>query len=300
MNADPVAQVRSFDRTVTGAIGALDEGFLGRERSLGAARLLWEIGAQGAEVRALRRRLGLDSGYCSRLLRALERDGLVVVTRAPGDGRVRLAGLTEAGEAELAELDRRSDAAARALLGPLTAVDRDRLVTAMAEVERLLVRAQTTVVRVPAGSADVAACFGRFFAELDRRFATGFEVGRSRRANEADLTPPAGFVLLARLRDDPVGCGAVRLHAGRVAEIKHLWVDPRMRGQGLGRRLLSELERRAAERGAIMARLDTNSSLTEAVSLYRRTGYREVPRFNDEHYADRWFEKPLVGERASD
>ena len=72
-----VAAVRRFSRTMTQRVGALDDRFLARDRPLAAARLLWEIGPDGCEVRALRNRLDLDSGHASRLLRSLEHDGLV-------------------------------------------------------------------------------------------------------------------------------------------------------------------------------------------------------------------------------
>src|SRR5512132_3236666 len=108
-DAAMVDQVRRFNRTVTERAGALDDHFLGGARPLGEARLLWEIGRDGCEVRALRARLGLDSGYVSRLLRALERAGLVAVTAAEGDRRIRVARLTASGRAERADLDRRSD-----------------------------------------------------------------------------------------------------------------------------------------------------------------------------------------------
>ena len=72
-----IEQVRRFNRTVTERVGALDDHFLGRDRALGEARLLWEIGPDGCEVRLLRARLALDSGYLSRLLRSLEAAGLV-------------------------------------------------------------------------------------------------------------------------------------------------------------------------------------------------------------------------------
>lgn len=288
-----IDQVRSFNRSVTEAVGALDQQFLGRDRALGASRLLWEIGSDDTEVRSLRRRLGLDSGYCSRLLQALQRDGLVTVRAAPADGRVRRVRLTDAGHVERAELDRRSDVQAQALLDSLSPADQARLVTAMADVERLLVRARTMITEELAGSTDVARCFAAYFAELDARFETGFDVRRSNRADVADLTPPAGFVVLARIGRDPVGCGAVRLHADGVAELKRMWVAPRSRGLGLGGRILTELERRATARGAKVARLETNRSLTEAIAMYRRAGYREVDAFNEEPYADHWFQKRL-------
>lgn len=292
--ADPeqVARVRSFDRTVTSAIGALEDRFLGRGRPLGEARLLWEVG-DGAEVRELRRRLGLDPAYASRLLHSLEEAGLVMVTPDPTDRRVRTVRLTPAGRRERGVLDRRSDAFAAGLLEPLTTGERARLTDAMRDVERLLMRARITIQAMPATHPDVRWCFGRYYAELDRRFETGFEVRLARRTDPADLTPPRGLVLIASLGDEPVGCGALRFHDDGVAEIKRLWVAPHVRGVGLGGRLLAELESRAHRQGSRVTRLDTNRALTEAIAMYRRAGYREVPAFNDERYADHWFEKSL-------
>src|SRR3954469_11225496 len=109
MTAEMVAQVRRFNRTVTQRIGVLNENFLASDRSLGQNRLLWEIGTEGCDIRSLRARLDLDSGYVSRLLRALESNGLIAVAPSASDGRVRIARLTDAGRRELAALDRRSD-----------------------------------------------------------------------------------------------------------------------------------------------------------------------------------------------
>ena len=106
MSAEMVAQVRRFNRTVTQRIGVLNENFLASDRSLGQNRLLWEVGADGCDIRSLRARLDLDSGYLSRLLRSLESDGLIVIEQSPADGRVRTARLTEAGRREVATLDR--------------------------------------------------------------------------------------------------------------------------------------------------------------------------------------------------
>src|SRR5919108_1885222 len=125
MDAKAVGQVRRFQRTVTQRIGALNDRYLSRSRPLGQSRLLWEIGTEGSEVRALRARLDLDSGYLSRLLRSLEADGLVTVDAEGADGRVRVARLTPAGLAEREELDRRSDELAASLLEPLSDAQRD-------------------------------------------------------------------------------------------------------------------------------------------------------------------------------
>ena len=107
------------------------------------------------------------------------------------------------------------------------------------------------------------------------------------------MRPPAGLFLVATLHGEPVGCGALKLHNPEPAELKRMWVADAARGLGLGRRLLGELERRAAALGATSIRLETNRALTEAIALYRSAGYREVAAFNDERYADHWFEKQL-------
>src|SRR2546427_416581 len=146
-----LAQIRSFNRLVVQRVGALDDRYLTRNRPLGEARVLWEIGADGCDVRALRSRLGLDSGYLSRLLRPLE-----------------------------------------------------------------------------------------------ARFRTGFDPALSIPAELDELRPPAGMFLLATLRGEPVGCGALKLHGEQPAELKRMWVAASARGLGLGRRLLCELERHAA------------------------------------------------------
>src|SRR5438552_7692117 len=109
MSEAMVAQVRRFNRTVTERVGALNDRFLGLDRPLGEARLLWEVGLDGCDVRLLRSRLGLDSGYLSRLLRSLESAGLVEMSASRGDRRIRVARLTAAGRRERATLEKRSD-----------------------------------------------------------------------------------------------------------------------------------------------------------------------------------------------
>ncbi len=289
-----ISQLRSFNRAVTQRVGALDDAFLDRRRPLGQSRVLWEIGRDGCDVRRLRARLELDSGYLSRLLRSLEEAGLVAVTRNEADRRVRTARLTARGLAERDELDRRSDEAATDILGPLSDRQRTRLIAAMAEVEQLLT-ASAVRVRVADPSEPAArACMAAYFAELAARFDGGFDPERSISADDAELTPPAGLLLLATLRGEPVGIGALKLHGLAPVEIKRMWVAAAARGLGLGRRLLSELEDHAAECGARVVRLETNRTLGEAIGLYRSAGYREVPAFSHEAYAHHWFEKQLA------
>jgi DNA-binding MarR family transcriptional regulator/GNAT superfamily N-acetyltransferase len=288
-----IGQVRSFNRTVTQRIGALYEEFLARDRPLGQARVLWEVGTNGCDVRLLRSRLDLDSGYLSRILRALQDDGLVESDRSGADGRVRVARLTAAGAAEVAELDRRSDRAALAILEPLTAEQRARLAGAMAEVQRLLIASMVSIGPADPRSPEARTCLRAYFSELSRRFPGGFDPALSIAAADADMTPPAGLLLVAMLHGEPAGCGAVKYHNGDPAEIKRMWVSETIRGLGLGRRILADLEANAAASGVRVLRLESNATLAEAIGLYRSAGYREVPPFNDEPYAHHWFEKVL-------
>jgi DNA-binding MarR family transcriptional regulator/ribosomal protein S18 acetylase RimI-like enzyme len=288
-----VSQVRSFNRLVAQRVGALNDRYLSRDRPLGEARVLWEIGVEGCDVRQLRSRLELDSGYLSRLLRSLEDARLITVHSNEGDKRVRTAQLTPAGLAERDLLERRSDELARSFLQPLSEPRRERLVAAMAEVERLLTAALVEIRAVDPAHRDAQICLHEYVAELGRRFETGFDPALSISAEFHELAPPAGVFLVATLRSEPVGCGALKFHGDEPAELKRMWVAGSTRGLGIGRRLLSELENRAAAAGAPAIRLETNKTLTEAISLYRSAGYHEVDAFNDEPYAHHWFEKQL-------
>ncbi|MFJ8936893.1 GNAT family N-acetyltransferase [Streptomyces sp. NPDC102365] len=286
VSAAHVSTLRRFNRYFTRRIGVLDDHYLGQDRPLGEARLLYEIGA-GASLRDLRTRLGLDAGYLSRMVRALERQGLVRVTVHPADSRLRLAEPTPAGRAELAEQNRRADDLAEGLLRGLTGPQRDRLTEAVAVTERLLRLAAITVRPVGAASPDARACLAGYAAELDERFPEGYAA--------TDLVPPAriAVLLVAYEEERAVGCGALCALDAETAEIRHLWVRPRARGLGLGRRLLTELEQAAAGRGHRTVRLDTHEALKEAAAMYRSGGYTEIPAYDDNPHAGYWFEKPL-------
>ncbi len=294
MDSTAVSTVRRFNRTVTRRVGALDEEYLARGRPLAASRLLWEVGEDGLDVRSLRARLGLDSGYLSRLLRALEQEGLVDVTPDEADGRVRMVRHTDAGRAELLVMEGLSDAMAWSMLDTLGPEDRQALVDAMATVDRLLRLGQVTIGPEDPYSPEADSCLRAYFAEIDERFETGFDFEAAEPFAVDDMVEPEGVLLLARIGEQPVGCGALHWFPGAVADVKRMWVDPSARGLGLGRRLLVELEAVARARGVELLRLETNRSLVEAIALYRDLGYEEVDPFNDEVHAHHWFAKPVT------
>jgi GNAT superfamily N-acetyltransferase len=143
-------------------------------------------------------------------------------------------------------------------------------------------------------------CLREYFTELDRRFDTGFDPATSLPVDLDEMRPPAGTFLVATRDGAPVACGALKRKGDAPVEVKRMWVAPEVRGLGVGRLLLGELESTAAAAGATIVRLDSNGALTEAIALYRSAGYREIPAFNDEPYADHWFEKHLDPPAAPD
>jgi GNAT superfamily N-acetyltransferase len=155
---------------------------------------------------------------------------------------------------------------------------------------------QAMIATVDPADPEARECLDAYFAELNRRFDAGFDPSASISANDDELRPPAGLLVVARLRGLPVGCGAIKFHGDQPAELKRMWVDGSTRGLGVGRRILVDLEERAASAGVRTLRLETNETLVEAVGLYRSAGYLEVPAFNGEPYAHHWFEKHLTAE----
>ncbi len=288
-----IALVRSFNRLVTRQVGALNDRYLGR-RPLGEARVLFEIGSNGATPRDVRARLGLDSGYLSRMIRSLQRDGLVEKRPNPNDRRTKRLSLTRAGRSEMRELDRISDELAASALTPLTDEQRARLLRAQAEVRHLLAISMVSIALEDPSSADARWCLAHYFAELGERFEERFDPGRTLPAESKDLIPPSGAFVLARFDGQPAGCGALKTLSPEIGEIMRMWVDRAHRGLGIGTRILDALEEQAVALGHRRVRLYTNRSLDEAKAMYRSNGYLEVARYNDDPYADHWFEKRLA------
>jgi GNAT superfamily N-acetyltransferase len=136
-------------------------------------------------------------------------------------------------------------------------------------------------------------CLAQYFAELNQRFDAGFDPAQILYADTRVFAAPSGAFVVVRMRGRPVGCGAVKFKGKAPAEFKRMWIASDVRGLGLGKRLLTELENHARTAGAPAVRLETNRALTEAIAMYRKSGYIEIEPFNDERYAHHWFEKKL-------
>ncbi|MBT2421447.1 GNAT family N-acetyltransferase [Streptomyces sp. ISL-22] len=293
VSTEHLTAFRRFNRYFTRRIGVLDDHYLGQNRPLGEARLLFEISecADGASLRELRSRLGLDAGYLSRMAKALEAQGMVRLSAHPRDNRLRMIELTAAGRVEVKEQNRRANASAAALLEGLSAAQRAELTEAMATAQRLLRLAGITVDLVDGAAPDARACLDAYAADIDKRFPEGYDKDTLVRPKE--VSGDAGAFFVAYEEERPVGCGALRRLEPGVGEIRHVWVHPDARRLGLARRLLAALEQEAAARQLTVVRLDTHAVLTEAQAMYRACGYSEIAAYNDDVYGNHWFEKRL-------
>jgi DNA-binding MarR family transcriptional regulator/GNAT superfamily N-acetyltransferase len=288
---DQIELVRDFNRYYTRRLGVLTDHYLGLDRPWSESRLLFEIG-DGADLRDLRARLGLDSGYLSRLLRSLEEQGLVTVRPHPGDGRVRVAAPTSAGRRTRADLDARARDSVGALLGQLTDRQRTRLVEAQRQIRQLLRLAAVVIEPVPDDSPPARECLDAYATELARRFTEGYDGSRGL-LRPGELAATGGVFFIASENSQPIGCGAWQLMPDGAAELRHVWVSDDARGFGLGRRLLERLETSAADHGVRILRLGTNAALPEAIAMYRSSGYYEIPPYSDSEYNQLNFEKKL-------
>lgn len=289
MVADPVSRVRRFNRAVTLEVGALDTSFLGRGRPLGAARVLNTIGQGIADVADIRDALELDSGLMSRLLRGLEDEGLIETGPRPGDARRRVARLTPAGKREFAAYERLSNRRAAALLKRHPRAE--ELLAAMDLVASALGRERIAIPTVDPQSPEARYCLSEYYGELARRFEEGFDVNLSRDPQAKDMVAPRGAFLIAVSDGLPLACVGLKGNGDGTAEVKRLWVAPSARGLGLSRKLMAAVEDKARSLGIHTLRLDTNRALPEARALYLKSGWTEIARFNDDPYADFFFEK---------
>jgi ribosomal protein S18 acetylase RimI-like enzyme len=163
--------------------------------------------------------------------------------------------------------------------GPLTAEQRDQLVAAQAQVRRLLRLAAVTIEAVDDGASVARYCLRAYASELALRFPEGYD--DSTLAKPGELVGDAGALLVAREEGRPAGCVVWRRLGPDVAEVRNLWVGAEARGLGLGRRLLGAVETDAAAHGIAVMRLGTHRVLTEAIALYRSSGYREISSYDE-------------------
>jgi GNAT superfamily N-acetyltransferase len=150
-----------------------------------------------------------------------------------------------------------------------------------------------TLTQTDPEAPEAIACLAAYFALLQTRIPGVSAAHVPVPDPHADeFRPPAGIFLLARLDGHVIGCGSLRRHDATTGEVKRVWVDEAARGKGVARALMTALEAQARTVGLTRLILDTNSNLTEALALYRATGWLAIPAYSGPP-ADRWFAKPL-------
>jgi DNA-binding MarR family transcriptional regulator/GNAT superfamily N-acetyltransferase len=292
MFLDPIARLRRFNRAVVREAGALDTSFLGRGRPLGAARVLHLVRPEGTDVADIRARLGLDSGLMSRFLRALEREKLIESRTDPSDRRRSIAHLTPAGQAEVAAYlaiihDQSADVLAKA------GVRAGEVLAAMDLIATVLNRHQVDISPADPDTPEALACQRAYFDEILVRVSGARPDDFPLPDPHSDsYRPPQGRFLIAWSDELPVACVGLRALDDTTAEVKRLWVHPSARGQGLSRKMMAVIEAEARAMGYQRLKLDTNSALTEAVALYRATGWTDIAPYTTPP-ADTWMGKAL-------
>ncbi len=286
--------MRAFNRFYTGVIGVLREGLLRSPYSLTEARVIFELAQRPAtEVGDLRRTLGIDAGYLSRLVARFETDGLVVRERSPSDGRRQVITLTDPGRAAYDMLDTRAATEAAELLSQHTEEEQRRLIGAMAAIRDVLGDAaparQPFVLREP-GPGDlgwVVHRHGVLYAE-EYGWDEAFEALVARIVadyiDHRDAKRERAWI--AEVDGEPVGCVFCVRKDEHTAQLRLLLVDPRARGMGIGARLTEECLRFAGRAGYDTITLWTNDVLEQARRIYERAGFHlteEAPHHSFGH-----------------
>ncbi|MGH3729717.1 MAG: bifunctional helix-turn-helix transcriptional regulator/GNAT family N-acetyltransferase [Micromonosporaceae bacterium] len=283
--ATRVATIRRFNRFYTKLIGTLSERLLDSPYTLTEVRVLFEL-AQNDQtaVAELRRALGLDAGYLSRILTGFAADGLVTRGRSPYDARQQVLTLTAAGRSAFAALDARSSDQIRDLISGLSLYRQNRLVEAMTTIEGQLdtppPQSAPPVVR-QAGTGDYGWMVQRH-GELYAReygFDETFEALVARIVADfvTHRDPEREAAWIAEVAGERAGCVLCVRHDDHTAQLRVLLVEPSARGHGVGSRLVDECLTFAKAAGYERIVLSTNQALHAARRIYERAGFVQVP-----------------------
>lgn len=288
--------VRHFNRFYTRQIGVLHEHLLDSEFSLTEVRILYELAHRaGVTAADLARELGLDPDYISRVISAFERRGLVEKRRSADDARISNLVLTDAGREVFTPLEAAAQAEVVQMLRALAVTDQQRLTEAMQTIERLLAGGERSFVLRPHRPGDMGWIVHRhgvlyaqeygwdeqleaFVADVVAKFVRNFD-------------PKSEHCWIAEKDQQPVGSIFVVRHSDTTAQLRLLYVEPSARGLGIGNRLVDEGIRFARQAGYKKIFLWTNSVLTTARRIYKKSGFELVAE--EPHHS---FGHDLVGE----
>ena len=294
------AELRAFTRFYTSVLGVLDEGLLHTPYSLTEGRTVFELAQQDAtDMADLRRRLGVDAGYMSRIVTRLEADGLLTRERSTVDARRQVLRLTDQGRAVFATLDARSAEQAAELLGRLSDPIQERVLAAMGMIRTVLgdeptERSHTVVLRPPEPGdyGWVVARHGELYA-AEYGWDASMEGLVARIVGDfvADHDPVREAAWIAEVDGERVGCVFCVARDETTAQLRLLLVEPSARGLGIGARLVDECLRFARRAGYASIVLWTNDVLVSARRIYEAAGFTLVEE--EPHHS---FGRDLVGQ----
>ena len=275
-----IATFRRFNRFYTRQIGALNVGFLDSDFSLSEVRVLYELAHRpGLNATDLVAELGIDAGYLSRMLQALQRRGLVHRRRSQRDGRARLLELTARGRAQFDRLDARQRADVLRVLDPLPPAARRDVLTRLATVEQTLSasvpKAEIQLRRHQAGDIGwITHRQARLYSE-EYGWNEEYEalIARIMADFISDHDPERERAWIAEREGEILGSIFCVGQSRTVAKLRLLYVEPAARGTGLGTRLVRECITFARAAGYSKLTLWTNSVLTAARRIYEREGF---------------------------
>jgi len=297
--SERVQAMRRFNRFYTGQIGVLQEKLLHSPFSLTEARVIYELAHQEtATATGLSKELGLDAGQLSRMIAGFKRQGLVSKKMSPSDGRQSLLSLTQKGQKAFAVLNSRSQIEIEAMLNKLALSDQKRLLESMETIERLLgapPEHKVPYILRPPQPGDMGWVVSRHGALYAKEYGWNEEfeglVAEIVAKFIKDFDPKKERCWLAEMEGEPVGSVFLVKKTETVAKLRMLIVDPKARGLGIGRRLVSECIRFARQAGYKKMTLWTNSILLTARKIYDEAGFKLV-----EQEAHHSYGHDLIGE----
>jgi len=280
---ETVTAVRTFNRYYTNMIGALGEGHLNTPFTLTEARVLYELAQYEArDVVELRRELGLDAGYVTRILTRFERDGLITRHRSTADARRLVVALTKPGRAAFSMLNRRANRDVSRLIAPLTFAEQGQLRDSLTTVRTLLDRAgRAPEVRLRGLSPGDLGWIVSRNAELyaaEYGWDASYEVLVARIVADFAATqdPASERAWIAEVAGLRAGCVMCVRADEDTAKLRLLLVEPAFRGLGVGRRLTDACVAFARDAGYLRMTLWTQSILTTARHIYHAAGFELV------------------------
>jgi len=284
-----VGAIRDFNRFYTRKIGLVD-GTASSPFSLAEARVLFELARlEKPTATEIRKELGLDAGYMSRILGEFERQKLITRERSAGDERQKAVSLTAKGRSAFAPLDERSSRQMSEMVENLSTRERKQLVDAAQTTQRLLGdkrKAEPPYLLREHQPGDLGwvvhrqallyaeeygwdGTYEALAAEIVAQFVKHYDAKREHCWIAERDGARVGAVLIAKASDE-------------IAKLRLLHVESEARGLGIGGRLVEECIRFSRRAGYRQLTLWTQSILHAARHIYKRAGF-EIVRSEPHH-----------------